>query len=562
MDQQPSATGGADDAPGWRLSDDRLREAVEQRFVAMNQSYAAYLELLAELDSRPGSVPGARPGAQARTFAVHKLHRSPYQAGMDARAAQALAPDADPALGGLPRLGAALRAGEVSREHAEVAVKAMRRVPGHLLAETMAVDEVADTDLADELPGADEAEPDGEPGADEVGRSFCRGDLLDRLLSDQARRSDPGTIDRLAEYLQHAADPGGENSFDPEATQRRGLSIHRDVTGMEIIRGELDAANGAFFRAALDALSKPVPARTETAEDGTLIEVKDTRTLRERRADAAGLMGRLAMGALTTGRGAEPPRIVIHTTPGDLRTAMHRDNPTPASQLARPIEQPAQPTHPAEQPAEPTHPAEQPAQRPGEPTEETPARAGQAGQAAPAAPSTPSTGWSRSWQGAEFATGGFVPPRVLERMACDSLLQRALLSAKGAILDLGRDVRTVSPAQRRALVARDRGCVIPGCPAPAHHCEGHHVRWWRHDGTTDIDNLALLCGHHHTVVHQGIWTLTMRDGVPWAIPPAWVDPERRPLRNTYRDDLGHFHRTGTQLRLGLPGHEPPEARAG
>ncbi len=28
------------------------------------------------------------------------------------------------------------------------------------------------------------------------------------------------------------------------------------------------------------------------------------------------------------------------------------------------------------------------------------------------------------------------------------------------------------------------------------------MRWWRHGGQTDLDNLALLCTFHHTLVHD------------------------------------------------------------
>jgi hypothetical protein len=66
----------------------------------------------------------------------------------------------------------------------------------------------------------------------------------------------------------------------------------------------------------------------------------------------------------------------------------------------------------------------------------------------------------------EFGTGGLLSSQLLGQFACDSVLQAVFLTGSGAILNLGRDVRTISPAQRRALVARDRGCVIPEPPEP------------------------------------------------------------------------------------------------
>ena len=36
----------------------------------------------------------------------------------------------------------------------------------------------------------------------------------------------------------------------------------------------------------------------------------------------------------------------------------------------------------------------------------------------------------------------------------------------------------------------------------------HHVVPWHPDGTTERDNLILLCDHHHKVVHTRGWTIT------------------------------------------------------
>lgn len=53
---------------------------------------------------------------------------------------------------------------------------------------------------------------------------------------------------------------------------------------------------------------------------------------------------------------------------------------------------------------------------------------------------------------------------------------------------------------RTALAARDIGCIIPGCGAPLEWCDAHHVIPWANGGPTTLDNLALLCGRHHTAV--------------------------------------------------------------
>ncbi|MEZ5252335.1 MAG: HNH endonuclease signature motif containing protein [Microthrixaceae bacterium] len=51
------------------------------------------------------------------------------------------------------------------------------------------------------------------------------------------------------------------------------------------------------------------------------------------------------------------------------------------------------------------------------------------------------------------------------------------------------------------------GCCFPGCDAPAHHTEAHHVRHHRNGGATAVNNLACLCRHHHGLVHRVGWAM-------------------------------------------------------
>ncbi|HEX2810452.1 MAG TPA: HNH endonuclease, partial [Kineosporiaceae bacterium] len=127
---------------------------------------------------------------------------------------------------------------------------------------------------------------------------------------------------------------------------------------------------------------------------------------------------------------------------------------------------------------------------------------------------------------------GPITPATLARFTCDAGLQRVLLAPNGAALNLGRTTRLVTPGQRAALIARDRGCVIPHCPAPPEYCDAHHLRPWALGGLSDLNNYVLACPTDHTALHSGIWTIIMIDAVPWAIPPPWIDPQRRPVRNT------------------------------
>ena len=84
-------------------------------------------------------------------------------------------------------------------------------------------------------------------------------------------------------------------------------------------------------------------------------------------------------------------------------------------------------------------------------------------------------------------------------------------------LAVGRTSRTATPAQRRALAIRDRGCAIPGCGIPAEACQVHHLVEWADGGGTNVDNLVSLCWAHHRQVDLRMWTIT--PGRPPSGPP-------------------------------------------
>lgn len=107
-----------------------------------------------------------------------------------------------------------------------------------------------------------------------------------------------------------------------------------------------------------------------------------------------------------------------------------------------------------------------------------------------------------------------------------------VINASGAVLDLGRSRRIATPAQTCALIARDGGCSFPACQRPPELCERHHVVAWIDGGTTDLNNLTLLCRYHHHQFSSGGWTATINtDGLPEWTPPAWIDRQRRPMIN-------------------------------
>ncbi|WP_199424409.1 HNH endonuclease signature motif containing protein [Actinotalea solisilvae] len=129
--------------------------------------------------------------------------------------------------------------------------------------------------------------------------------------------------------------------------------------------------------------------------------------------------------------------------------------------------------------------------------------------------------------------GSPVPLSEVARALCDCELTRIVLDADGAPLDVGRTQRTYTGAQRRAVVARDRGCGWNGCAAQARWCEVHHIRWWDRDtGPTSVDNGVLLCSFHHHEVHRrdlAIRRVSAPPGDPPGTRYVFTDPTGRAL---------------------------------
>ena len=119
----------------------------------------------------------------------------------------------------------------------------------------------------------------------------------------------------------------------------------------------------------------------------------------------------------------------------------------------------------------------------------------------------------------ELEGGGTVPAATVQRYACDSAIVR--ITGQGELdHELNHASRTLPASTRRALEARDRHCVFPGCTRPPIWCDGHHLVWWTRGGATTLSNLGLLCRPHHRMVHEEGWRLVRhKDGRFMAIPP-------------------------------------------
>jgi hypothetical protein len=126
---------------------------------------------------------------------------------------------------------------------------------------------------------------------------------------------------------------------------------------------------------------------------------------------------------------------------------------------------------------------------------------------------------------------GPIPVTMARDLANDSAL-RVLFHQAGDIKAISHLGRTINAKLRTGLVSRDRTCVVPGCRVDV-GLEIDHVQAFHLGGPTELDNLALLCHHHHRLKTYDHWILqclgTDSTGEPvWSFepqPPFGQEPE-------------------------------------
>jgi hypothetical protein len=168
-------------------------------------------------------------------------------------------------------------------------------------------------------------------------------------------------------------------------------------------------------------------------------------------------------------------------------------------------------------------------------------------------------------QGRLASTGDRIDSLTLKTLACDSDVRRAVLGAKGEILDIGRATRVIPKQLRLALAIRDSGCAFPGCDRPVEACHIHHMDPWWHGGPTSLSNGCTLCPTHHRMVEPPRdgppnWVVRLRDdGLPEFIPPKWIDPDQKPLLHHRFKNRGAEPASDADPRLNPkpPGSPPP-----
>ncbi len=121
---------------------------------------------------------------------------------------------------------------------------------------------------------------------------------------------------------------------------------------------------------------------------------------------------------------------------------------------------------------------------------------------------------------------GLISAQGAARIACDCNVHRIVLNPAGVPIDVGRATRSVTSAQRKALVIRDKGCTFPNCDRPAAWCDAHHIVHWANGGKSDLTNYVLLCSRHHHDVHTYGHKITM---TPQGRPRYTLNSRARPV---------------------------------
>lgn len=280
----------------------------------------------------------------------------------------------------------------------------------------------------------------------------------ERVLVELAQQHRVEPFRRVLHHFAAVADPEAADRAFADAAEREFVELAATTGGFHLA-GFLTTEHGQVLRTALDAVGG-VPA------------ADDRRSTTQRRAQALADLGRTVLDHGLAGAGsAVRPHLAVTVSWTELRTELERTR----------------------------------------------------------ADRDPVTGAQVDWDSllaeppARWLDGtGPVPSSVLKRLACDGSVSRIVFGPESQVLNVGRRERTFTGSRRIAVVARDGGCVWPGCHAPPSQCEVHHALTpWAGQGETSTDNAALLCWFHHahvdghgvTMRHEhGRWRFRRRDG--------------------------------------------------
>ena len=374
-------------------------------------------------------------------------------------------------------------------------------------------------------------------------------------------------------------DRAAEQTEEQQRHESRALDTWVDDNGMVVVRGRLTPEVGAVVRRALEAAldaAAPNPGGPAVGDDGQPRSAAGdgaagdaaeamVPTVAQRRADALGMVAECALaGGLDKGTAGDRYQVVVHVDADTLADGGQADDGgadeigsdesgagnNSADDNTEPADGHGVAADAAEDERRVTAAPDVPAgtspqcvaasaaadEASGAPAGGADGPAPSTARPAPAAPEPvrPATRPGTHGQAAcpglaggqsvlDEAGGIHVSAETARRLACDAATVTMHHGPAGEVLDVGRRTRTISPALRRALAARDGHCRFPGCRA--RRVDAHHVEHWAHGGATALDNLVLLCRRHHRAVHEGGFRVAL--GAAGDV--RFVRPDGRPL---------------------------------
>jgi hypothetical protein len=298
------------------------------------------------------------------------------------------------------------------------------------------------------------------------------------FLVEQADSFDAQVLNGIAQRLLDTLDPDGTPADDARQQRRRFLSLLPSGDGMWRLTADLDAETAAMAMTVLHSLAAPKPGTGVAApgEDGDKNAADQDDAVAQNRDDAA---------AQSCGR--------------DERTSGQRLHDALTSVLKLALRSGTLP------------------------------RSG--GIPATVLISMTAEQFETRTGLAATSFGQLLSVDQALRLADEASIAWIVHNSQGGVLNYGIGRRFASQPQTLALISRDKGCAFPGCTDPPEWTERHHIIPWRDHGPTDVDNLCLLCDFHHDRIDTGGWSVQVKEGVAWFVPPAWIDPEQTPRRN-------------------------------
>ncbi len=341
-------------------------------------------------------------------------------------------------------------------------------------------------------------------GLPKISERFARGELSYSKVRAMTRVANEGNEDYLLMIAEHGTAHHVEKlvakcrqakrlqATEGTDTAHRDLTHYYDHDGCLVIKARLPAEQGALVVKALEmAMDRDFRANDDAAEEGADVtavtpEADDEHEpISARRADALAEIAETYLNnSESTGRTADRYQVVVHVDAGAL--VEQKQQPAPCS-----------------------------SQRSADGRLEN----SDEGSADVTAVTS------------HLEDGPHVTAETSRRICCDSSVVRLLKSEDGEPLSIGRRSRAIPPPMRRALQARDGGCRFPGC-THTRLVDGHHIKHWADGGETSIDNLILLCRHHHRLVHEGGFAcekandgeVVFRDRTATRLPTHWALP--------------------------------------